>query len=340
MRIKKNIYYFAASIGLVSILSSCILAYNYKADILVPAKIDVPLGCQNVGVFSRIDLSDLPSGLYVDQQAINDFKRDSSLLKQMVIGLEDGLIESPRFSVVETSPKRNFAGFHDDLSLNVNWDILKQICPDSTDILIELVTATLNDTVIPQLEPRDYYQNYYCIVTTVYWRVSNLKTKDVSLYRIQDTSRIIDRIDGDYSKTQDPKELLEYLAHGCYNAGIHFSETIAPSWQEIERVYYKSLIPAFYLAELFVREGDWIGAARKWQPLTNSEIDFIASRACFNMALASEMSDQFDLSLEWLKQAKEKKLNRYIDEYSFNLMQRISQVEELDKQLGISIIDQ
>ena len=89
-----------------------------------------------------------------------------------------------------------------------------------------------------------------------------------------------------------------------------------------------------------MREGDWIGAARKWQPLTNSEIDFIASRACFNMALASEMSDQFDLSLEWLKQAKEKKLNRYIDEYSFNLMQRISQVEELDKQLGISIIDQ
>lgn len=330
MMIRTVFHYGVIIPGLTLILSSCILAYNYQAEILFPAQIEISADINNVGVFTRIDLGPGSLGYFSGGEQ----KRDSVLLKQSVLGLEDGLIESPRYSVVKTLTKRNLPGFISQPSKNLPWKFLNNICPDSTDLLIELATASFKDTVIDLNVADDIEENYYCILTSFFWRLYDIDAKEISLYRIQDTTIIEYRITGYYGRMQDRNHLLRLMNKASYNAGISFASGIAPTWKEIDRIYYKSSIPIFYPAEKLVAEGDWKGAAEEWLPFTKSNIKIISSRACFNMAVAAEMTDHFELAIEWLKKSKELGLIRYVDEYTADLLDRISQKAKLDLQFG------
>jgi len=262
------------------------------------------------------------------------FKSDSILLKQAVLGLEDGLIESPRYNVVKSMPKRNLPGFQGDLSIDLNWRLLSRICPDSTDLLIELVAANFKDTVIPIWESKIHWQNYYCILSTFYWRLYEYESGNTRVFRIKDTVRIEERSSDDYSKETSATRLIDNLKFSSYQAGLTFATGIAPTWKEIDRIYYKFLIPAFYTADNLVKKGDWKGAAEKWRPLTLSKNKVIASRACFNMAVAAEMSDHFDLSLEWINMSKKLGMKLFVDEYASLISERINQKAKLDIQFG------
>ena len=335
MRIVRIAYHYGIIIpGLALFLSSCILAYNYQAEILFPAQIELSSNVKNVGVFNRIDLGPNPSGYFSSNMREKSFKSDSALLKKVVLGLEDGLIESPRFSVLKTLTRRNMAGFEPRPSRNLNWTFLKNICPDSTDMLIELATASFNDTVMNLNSADDNLDNYYCILTTIFWRLYDINAKEISLYRIQDTTIVEYRNSNNVGRMKNSNHFLRVLNSAGYNAGVSFASGIAPTWKEIERVYYKSSIPIFHPAEKLAAEGDWVGAAEKWLPFTSSKNKFVASRASHNMAVAAEMNDHFVLAIEWLKKAKELGLKQYVDEYSADLTERISQKAKLDIQFG------
>lgn len=335
MKIIKTAFHYGVVIpGLAMILSSCILAYNYQAEILFPAQIDVSADLNNVGVFSRIDLGPGSLGYFSGLEQGRSFKRDSVLLKQSVLGLEDGLIESPRYNVIKTLTKRNLSGFLPQPSKNLAWTFLRNICPDSTDLLIELATASFNDTVIDLNARDDIVENYYCILTTFFWRLYDIDAKEISLYRIQDTTIVEYRKTGYSGRIQDRNHLLRLMNKASYNAGISFASGIAPTWKEIDRIYYKSSIPLFHPAEKLVAEGDWIGAAEEWLPFTKSKNKNISSKASFNMAVAAEMTDHFELAIEWLEKSKELGLKRYVDEYTADLLDRISQKAKLDLQFG------
>ncbi|MEA1875891.1 MAG: DUF6340 family protein [Bacteroidota bacterium] len=334
MMIRTVFHYGVILPGLAMILSSCILAYNYQAEILFPAQIDVSPDVENVGVFCRMDLGPNPSGYFSGNEWEKSFKSDSALLKQAILGLEDGLIESPRYSVIETITKRNLPGFLPQPSKNLNWKFLRNIYPDSTGLLIELATASFSDTVIDLNTNDNIVENYYCILSTFFWRLYNFNAKEISLYRIQDTTIIEFRNRGNNFRLQDTRHLLRLMNSASYNAGISFASGIAPTWKEINRIYYKSSIPIFHPAEKLVVEGDWKGAAEEWLPFTKSNNKIIASRASFNMAVAAEMTDHFALAIEWLEKSKELGQKRYVDEYTADLLDRISQKAKLDLQFG------
>jgi tetratricopeptide (TPR) repeat protein len=57
-------------------------------------------------------------------------------------------------------------------------------------------------------------------------------------------------------------------------------------------------------AEKLALKGDWRGAAEIWQQVIKKGGKALPSRAAFNMALANEMLGNFNVSLEWLMQAK------------------------------------
>ncbi len=321
--------------GLVLFLPSCILPYNYSAEILYPAQISIPSDIQNIGVFNRIDLGPNPAGYFSGDEWEANFKSDSTIYKQAVIGMEDGLIESPRFNVVETLNKRNMPGFQADPSKILDWKYLKGICPDSTDLLIELAIASFDDTILNLSPKDDAVENYYCILSTIFWRSYNINSEETSLYRIQDTVILEYRNSGNHARMQDLKHLFRIIRSSAYKAGTSFATAIAPSWKEIDRIYYKSSYPSHNSPEKLVAEGNWEGAAEQWLPYTNFKNKFIASRACYNMALASEMCDRFELAVEWVIKAKELGLKRYVDEYLIELYERISQKKKVDIQFGV-----
>lgn len=332
-KVKATYQTIIGALILVPVFCSCTLAYTYRADILQPANYIFTPDVENVGVISRLDLESRPTGLS-GAIKLKEFELDSALLKSGVLGLEDGLIESPLFNVVKAQPARDPFGFNDNLELALNWRIVEKICPDSTDVLIELVSANFVDDVFGFFEEDGFLDNYYCIATTIFWRLYNINTRNIQLFVLTDTVKIEYREHGDQRKAGSNKALLMDLNYGCTMAGNRFASNLAPSWHEIERVYFKSLIPKFREAEKFVKIGDWNTAAEIWRPFTLSRNKALASCACYNMAVASEMSDQFENSLEWLKKAEGLGVNIFIEEYRTELHKRIKQKEILDLQFS------
>ena len=320
--------------GIILVLSSCVLSYNYQAEILIPAQISVSSEIVNVAVFNRHDISERPKVSLSNMQKNKIFGLDSILLKQAVIGLEDGLIESPRFVLLDVKPKRLVTSKAPVSFSELSWNLLERYCSDTTDMLVELVRAGVQDTILDTDTTDLRVNNYYCVITTAFWRLYDMRYKKISLYRIQDTVKI-EKVVGDYSTKYFGDMMEENFSYSMYKAGNRFSQGIAPCWAEINRTVYKSALPGFRDAGQLVSNGKWMEAAEIWKPYCYIKSRFVASRACWNMALASEMNDNFELALEWLKESKRLGLNENVDDYKMIITDRINQRTLLDQQMDI-----
>ena len=58
------------------------------------------------------------------------------------------------------------------------------------------------------------------------------------------------------------------------------------------------------------RTGNWKGAEEVWLKETNNTSRKIAGRACYNMAIISEINGDIDKAIEWAKKAYENYNNR------------------------------
>lgn len=142
------------------------------------------------------------------------------------------------------------------------------------------------------------------------------------------------------NKIDDKNSVLEQLIYNsCKYLGNSFGGKLVPSWNLVERMYYRSKNHDMLMAEKYALGNDWIKAAELWKKKAEIKNQRIAAKACFNMALASEMAGNPEIGIEWLiksnncqfKNNVEHKANcmRYIDVLNY----RKSEIEKLGKQL-------
>ena len=117
--------------------------------------------------------------------------------------------------------------------------------------------------------------------------------------------------------------------------GYEYSRVIAPYWQNVNRAWYPEGNYAFRQAGKFAREGEWLKASEIWRKLAYGEDRRVAARASFNMALASEMQDEFDIAIEWVNRSIDLGLDYYSEYYLEILKNRRSDKEKLDRQMKI-----
>ena len=121
--------------------------------------------------------------------------------------------------------------------------------------------------------------------------------------------------------------------------GVDFAKRITPTWETAERLIFfdsyfdksnNNLSRAYNTA---VKENDWSSAAQYWaNALNENDTKLRQAQVMYNLALACEMLEKFDLSLKWLEQAKtlRTRINESIDEYVNIIKQRITDKEKLD----------
>lgn len=315
-------------------LSSCSVLMDYQVDALVPAKIFLPQEQKNVGVISRLDLNPKLEGIYGSSPG--SFLADSLFYKHIVIAFEDVFIESPRFNVVQTKPERNLTGLTEKGSFSpIGLKVLNQICPDSTDFLIELSYAYLNDTVLPTSLPSDLNEYYYCLLTTCFWRYYVLESGGSVLYRAIDTLNLFPLEKPDSEVSDQLVEWFPALEHASKKSGEKFARMLSPSWMPVKRYVFVSPWLKFGTAYKYLVQGDYQSAAEIWSEIANSRNRFFAARASYNMALACELADQYDLALEWIKSAKGNRIKARVDEYEQLLHERQKSKLILDQQMNL-----
>jgi hypothetical protein len=110
----------------------------------------------------------------------------------------------------------------------------------------------------------------------------------------------------------DRKEAVKQVGN---NAGQAYAARIIPYWIRVSREYYVRGTDNFTLATRKSNTGNWNGAAELWQTEVSNPSRKIAGRACYNMAIISEINGDLVKAIEWAQKAYENDNNRLALDY-------------------------
>ena len=120
-------------------------------------------------------------------------------------------------------------------------------------------------------------------------------------------------------------------------AAYDYFERIAPHWEPDYRQYFNGGSDELTsISEKLNLTGNWEEAAKSWLQLTSADDPKVRHKACFNMALASEILGQPRLSKEWITKAKMTNPTKRTLKYEELLDRQILVYEVVNSQLGIS----
>ncbi len=250
----------------------------------------------------------------------------------------DGLAE-----ILEYSPRFDSIVISDSILVsNINrteefsWNDIVRICrEDSTDAVIALESFYLKDF----LDIENYF-GFQCYVTFLIESHSSWKIYFPEDFSIIDIYTSIDTIkwigldlncDNALSNLPSP---VDMIIESGYRAGKKYGSRIAPIWYDnVKRIYYTSGNKNMNKACIKVKTDQWQDAAELWRNLTDNPNKKLASKACYNMALACEVEDKLELAYEWIKKSNSLYYNTKTDAYKKIIEKRLNNIQTLDKQM-------
>ena len=88
-------------------------------------------------------------------------------------------------------------------------------------------------------------------------------------------------------------------------AGQVYADRIIPYWIRVSRDYFVRGNSSFTIATRKARTGNWNEAGSLWQKETTNPNGKIAGRACYNMAIISEINGDIDQAIQWAQKSYE-----------------------------------
>lgn len=168
------------------------------------------------------------------------------------------------------------------------------------------------------------------------WRFYDSSTSEMIDEYQENYERVFGRVSYSEEDIQEFKDEDMGLMDVSGMAAYDYFERISPHWEPDYRQYFQSGSPELVdIAVQLSMTGDWEKAAESWKKLTDSDDAKVSSKACFNMALASEILGQPRLALEWINKAKLINPTKKTLKYAEKLEQQVLIYEVVNSQLGI-----
>ncbi len=300
---------------------------------LEPAPVNIPEYIKTAGIIDRSEPSDASKKFdQIEKVAtLEGPKLDEEGTKASIAGLIDELSRNDRFTNVKTieavRAKTSGMGLFPP---PLEWEAVSAICKDNNvDALFSLELFDTDTKVSYQLKKSTGrtilgaltgYEQQADMLTTVKtgWRIYDPAgrnildeiaiTKDLTFHSTGLTPAIA------LKALTDRKEAVKQVGN---NAGVAFAGRILPYQIRVTREYYVKGTNNFQMAMRKARTGSWDEAAELWMKETTNSSSTIAGRACFNMAIISEIKGSLDVGIEWARKSYEdynnKKALNYIN---------------------------
>ena len=101
--------------------------------------------------------------------------------------------------------------------------------------------------------------------------------------------------------------LVQTSSQVAHDASVHSAEMLMghllPHWEEVERYYFDGGNAIMRDAGIFVREDNWEEAGKIWQEIFETKKGKAKMRAAYNLAVYSEMKDDFGVAKGYLDAA-------------------------------------
>lgn len=325
------------TVALIISLSGCYAGYLLEMDGLEPAKETIPGSVQSLTLVARQDLDSTYKANWNKSVLFSSFEKDSILNKEPWNGCWDALLESPRFEIRNPVVTRNLAVYDRNPGVLLPWPKIVEIAGNpAVDAVLSLESCEFSDSCYSAIEPEGWNSGFECrLIVKTQWRLYLPPEQAVYEYTYSDTSRM-------FSSLQDGKpagrKLYEFMRESGYWAGTDAGKKIAPFWTDLERFYFPFGPMEFTEGTPKLKEGKWEEAAEIYNRFVNSRNKVLAGKACFNMAIVSEIANRFDLAKEWLQKADDLGVPEfYIQDYKIKLADRSEKTLQLDRQMGKQI---
>jgi hypothetical protein len=307
------------------LISSCKMQEIYL-NVLEPAPVTVPSYIKSAGVIDRSEPADATKKFDAIEKTVTleGSKLDKEGTEASVSGLTGELMKNNRFTEIKplTTVKATSPGMG-MFPPPLDWETVTTICKDNNvDALFSLELFDTDTKVSYQLKKSTGktllgaltgYEQQADMLTTVKtgWRIYDPAGKNI-LDEIAITKDLTFSSTGltpviAASALIDRKEAVKQVGS---NAGIAFAQRILPYEISVTRNYYVKGTDNFKIGMRKARTGNWDDAAGLWMKETSNPSGKIAGRACYNMAIISEIKGSLDVAIEWARKSYEDYNNR------------------------------
>lgn len=120
------------------------------------------------------------------------------------------------------------------------------------------------------------------------------------------------------------------LVQAARKLATDYTEQIAPKWETKSRKIYSTGTEQMKQAYIYAKGGNWSGASDIWYLLATSNNTKLASRATYNLIVASEISGDIDLALEWANLCVDKFKMDHVKPYIAELKERKEEIIKME----------
>ena len=326
---------------------SCSSTNLMSLSVKEPAPVSLPSNIKTVAVVNRTQASQATQGIDAVHKALtletNDLQKAGA--KASMNGLSDELMKNNRFTDVKplNLDLRSYgAGIFPSA---LPWDSVDRICGMSnTDALFSLELFDAESKVNYAATPANINMGIANIPAVEHH--VNMTTSVKTGWRIYDPASrtILDEytLGRDISSTASGINPLvaasalngriEAVKDVSTQAGQAYADRILPYWIRVSRDYFVGGNENFKTAKRKAQSGNWDGAAEIWKQETKDPDGTLAGRACYNMAIISEINGNLDEAIQWAQKSYEDYKIRLALHYVNILKYRKSQNELLKSQ--------
>lgn len=301
--------------SIIILLTSCKMN-DMTIKVQSPAPVTIAPTVTRVGIINRALPSEEDKGRNSVHTVLSGetFTMLEEGSAESIRGLKDALMENQRFdTVLLLTKEKMYNPATGSFQSPVSWDKVESICnANQLDALFVLETFDTDLKVIPP--PPMQVNNPTQILNAV--QQTTISTTVRSGFRIYEkTSRIIaDEYMAvqtmSFNATLNPLGTIdgllqrkEYVKQAANRDGRAYAERILTYWHWVPREYFVKGTDNFKVAMRRARAGNWDGAAELWLKETSNSRSKIAGRACYNMAISSEINGKLDDAIRWAEKS-------------------------------------
>lgn len=329
------------------VITSCSTA-SHQMQILKPAAITIPSTIRQVGIVNR-SLPEKGQGFHNFMEGLvtgESIAADREGSQECLRGLATGLNEGPRFTAVVVEGLDLRGTGTREWPENLQWEQVGDICNRfKVDALIALETfdsdlafRKSSADVERVIDKKKVIVKEYSVDLMMNVR-SGWTIYQPAGQNLVDQNAFTDEMR--WEETGDtPDEALSRLPSkrnainkSAYFSGLQYAVRISPTWVTESRSYFRKANDDFKVAGKYVKQDKWTNAIEIWKKYTLSTDPKVAGRACFNMALASEVDGNLPIALEWANRAWEQHGLKRARDYGQLIEMRIRQQQKLDRQM-------
>lgn len=339
-----------AALLLSLLLGSCMRSTSLR--VLQPAQLTLPEHISTVAIVDRSKPSNGWSNFLEGLLTGEDIGQDRRSRQTAVDGLTNALTRTPRFQVKSTGIELTGSKAGGRMPPALEWSEIDKICRDyntNAVVTIESFDSDNSRSAQPYTETKKDKEGKKYTVTSyrsqqrtsvrIGWRLYDPKTKIIVDEYVTD-----DYLERNGSGNTERAALnnlpsqLDVTRDVAYNVGIEYGARIAPIYVNINRQFYhkaKGFKSQMKKAAKYLQDRNIEQATATWKKVMAQAADNrkAAGRAAYNMAVASEVSGNLDLALEWATKSWETYGNKKAREYINIIKARQNDARKVDAQM-------